>query len=218
MGSDTSEATAAAQTQTGLQRSYAAVGLPALQGNMAYLRGAIKQGEPGYVANAYQGAQTGALESASQQMTGARGQLVKNLAANGGGAFLGGLGKIQGQGSASLSNEVSHIATTRALAGVEQRNKLMNLMAGNGATATNLSAGFGQLTNEGLGLSSGQNGTFGAITGGLSALSSIYANSQINANGARNALAFNPNANTSGGPDQYGNYRGGGGNVNLTTG
>jgi hypothetical protein len=193
MTGDTSQAQQASNISTNLMNQYKAVGLPALQHQMGYLRGSLAQGQPQYVKDAYAGAQTGALESSISQMGGARAQLVKNLAATGGGAYLGGLGKIQGAGATALANEVGHISTTQALAGVEQRNKLLSLMAGNGASATNLSAGFGQLTNEGLGQSAGAQSsqTFGLINGGLSALTSLYANSQIN---SRPSLGYNPNS------------------------
>lgn len=185
MGNDVDQASEAARVSTGLQQGYASVGVPALKGNMAYLRGALGQAGdggqlPGYVQQAYESAKGGAYQSQVGQLTGARGQLAAKLGATGGGAYLQGLGKVEGAGSTALANETSHIATTQALAGLEQRNKLLNLMSGQGASATNLSAGFGSLTNQGLGQSLGSNDPYGPIMGGISALTSIYANSQMN--------------------------------------
>lgn len=189
MGNDTGEAQQAASINQRLMNQYQAVGAPALSANLAYARGALAQGQPQYVQNAYQDARTGALESSVKGMTGARAQLARNLANTGGGAYLQGIGGVQASGSQALANETSHIATTQALTGLEQRNKLLNVMMGAGASGTNLAAGFGQLTNEGLGMSAGANSPYGPIVGGLSALSGIYAQSQLN---KTNSLGYNP--------------------------
>jgi hypothetical protein len=166
---------AAAGMNSALMKQYAAVGLPALRGGLEYTAGALNQGGlPSYVENAYAGARTGAMEAASNRMSGARGQLLRNMSNNGGGAFLGNAAAVAGGGANALLNESQAIGTTHALAGVEQRNKLLNILAGGGASATNLSAGFGQLTNEGLGIRGQQPGAYPYVVGGLSALGTAY--------------------------------------------
>lgn len=178
MGNDTSSAQSAADSNSQLMNEYSNVGVPAIRANMNYATQSLNQGQPQYITDAYKDAKTGALES-SVANTSARAQLTRNLSKAGGGAYLGGMGGQQLSNSQALSNETSHIATTQALTGLEQRNKLLNVLSGSGASGTNLSAGFGQLTNEGLGQSAGANNPFGLIAGGASALSSIYANSQM---------------------------------------
>lgn len=179
MSNDTGAATEASSINQRLMNQYAAVGAPALTQNLAYARGALAQGTPGYVNAAYQSARTGALESSAQGMTSARARLASNLSQVGGGGYLSGLGQVQASGAQALANETGHIATTQALTGLEQRNKLLNVMMGAGASGTNLSAGFGWLTNEGLGLSAGANSPYGPIVGGLSALTGIYGQYQM---------------------------------------
>ena len=215
MTNDTGAVQAASNTNTQLMNQYQTVGVPALRSNLQYATNALNAGTPQYVQNAYSDARTGAMES-SIGSNSAREQLTRNLSKSGGGAYLSGVGAQQQSNANALTNETSHIATTQALTGLEQRNKLLNVLQGGGATGTNLSAGFGQLTNEGLGQSAGANNPFGAIMGGASALSSIYAQSQITNAQAQNALAFNPNrVNPTGSPNAYGGYQAGGGNVNL---
>lgn len=178
MTSDTGQATQAAQMNNSLMRQYAAAGSPALSAGLNYAKQSLAAGQPGYVQSAYQDARTGALEASQQNTSASQAQLSRNLSKAGGGAFLAGIGRNQGAGSQALANETSHIATSQAIQGLTQRNQLLNVMQGGGASATNLSGGFGALTNQGLGMSAGANSPYGPIMGGLSALSGIYANSQ----------------------------------------
>lgn len=165
--SDDTGARQAADTQSRLFKQYAAAGLPALKNAQNFTRGALDIGEPGYVQSAYQQAATGAESEGLGQELGLRGRLTQGLS---GGALSSAVASSVAAGGAAISQERSNIGTTRALATVEQRNKLLGILAGQGAGATNLAAGFGSLANAGIGsaLRAGQPGM--QLASGLGAL------------------------------------------------
>jgi len=213
------DARQASELQTNLFNQYGAAGLPGLKGALGYTRGALGQsgGLPAYVQQAYAGARTGALEQRGSNLS----SLQRQIASRGGsqkqgGALLSGLSGAVGTAGDAYTREMAGIRTSQAVAGVEQRNKLLGILAGGAASGTNLSAGFGTLGNQALGLDMGSNPTNGYVMGGLSAGLGLYANlaqQQQNSN-----LGFNPQLlNPYGTPNSAGNYQAGGGTLDLTT-
>lgn len=211
------DARRAAEIQSQLFKDYAAVGLPALSGALGYTRGALAQGGlPSYVENAYRQAQVGALEQNVHDLSGLRRTIAgRGDASRLGGAYLSGIAGAAGSAGDAFTREAAGIRTSRAVAGVEQRNKLLGLLAGGAATGTSLSVGFGGLGNQAIALERRPDQTGGLIAGGLSLGTGLYsALSQPNASSG--ILGFNPNA--SGNYNPYLDvYQGGGGTVNLTT-
>lgn len=176
-GSGSADARAAAEMQSKLMKQYAATGLPALKGALGYTRGALAQeGLPGYVESAYRQAQTGVLDQNVQDLSGLRRSIVsRGDPSQMGGSFLSGITGASASAGDALTREVAGIRTSRAVAGVEQRNKLLNILAGGAATGTNLAAGFGQLGNQARSLNYQPNQTGGIVAGGLSAGLGLYA-------------------------------------------
>lgn len=174
MGADSSAAERSSQINSSLMSQYGAVGLPAVQGNLNYIQGALAQdGLPQYVQNAYAGARGGASEAASSELAGLRSRIAQNTGGQAGGGMLSGLAAALPAASASYQGELQKIGTTKALAGLDERNKLLGALTGQGASATNLSAGFGSLTNAGLGIAGNNPGAYPYVAGGLAAGSGL---------------------------------------------
>lgn len=214
-GGGSQDARRAAELQSGLMKQYASTGLPALRGALGYTRGALaSEGLPGYVESAYRQAQTGVLDQNVQDLSGLRRTIAgRGDPAQMGGNFLSGISGASASAGDALTREVAGIRTSRAVAGVEQRNKLLGILAGGAATGTNLAAGFGSLGNQAMSLNYRPNQTGGLVAGGLSALTGLYASLNQNTSGI---LGFNPKA--TGAYDPYLNaYHGGGGTLDLTT-
>jgi hypothetical protein len=163
--------------QTAIQRQlfsqYAQTGVPIVRGAQQYIRGALDVGEPSYVAAAYDAARGGAGEEAMAGERALRGQLEGREA----GALLQGLAGATGRGGRAFLEERSAIDSSRAVNTVEQRNQMLRLLSGQGAQATNLAQGFGQLgmTGVGMGLGAG-NPLYEAIIGAGSAGTAGYLN------------------------------------------
>lgn len=176
-GQGEADARAAAELNQQLFRQYSQVGLPALGGALQYTRGALAQGGlPGYVERAYRQANVGALEENVSQLGALRSQIASRAGSVGaGGQYLSAIGATAGSAGDSLTRELAGVRTSRAVAGIEQRNKLLGILAGGAATGTSLSAGFGQLGNQAISLNRQPDPTFGLITGGLAAGTGLYA-------------------------------------------
>lgn len=217
-GQGSSDARASAEINSGLMKQFAGIGQPALAGVLGYTRGALKQGGlPGYVEAAYRQASSGALEQQAQGLTGLRRTLASRTGgAESGGAYLQGISDVASSGGDAYAREMAGIRTSRAVAGIEQRNKLLGVLAGAGATSTDLSAAFGGLGNRAISLEGQDNGMFGGITGGLSAGLGLFASLSQNQTNRSGILGFNPNA-TGAYNSQLGAYQGGGGTIDLTT-
>lgn len=187
-----------------LFRRYAAAGVPILRRTQGYIRGALDQGEPGYVANAYNAARIGAGVEARNAESG----LMSRLTGRSGGALLEGLAQAGAAGGRSFIEERSAISGTQAANRIEQRNNLLRLLSGQGATNTSLSAGFGRLGLQSLGLQAqGGDPVFEAVLGLGSAGTAGYLDWLANRN-TSGISGFNPNASST--------YQGGGGIVDLT--
>lgn len=169
------DAQQAAAMQTKLFKDYAATGLPALKGAMGYASAAANQGLPGYAQEAYAQAATGASAQRTANFTSLRQRLAAGTHDTAsGGQFLAGLSDVAASAGDSYSREMAGIRTSNAVAGLEQRNKLLNVLAGGGATGTSLSASFGALGNQAIGYEQ-PNQAFGLAMGGASAGLGIYA-------------------------------------------
>lgn len=159
----------AARINTELSKRYAAIGLPAVKGALGYATSALDQPIPGYAEAAYRMARTSALETGAARTGSARAALLSSLSkAGGGGGALTPLTRIESAGAQDLATEVGSIGASRAMAGVEERNKLLSILTGGGASATDLAAGFGNLNTRALGILGAEPGAYPYIVGGLS--------------------------------------------------
>lgn len=159
----------AAQTQTNLMQSYGALGKKFLGPALDYSGRALNAGLPDYVKSAEAGASTTGLETATQQGLSARQQMLSRLG-KGVGPLSAGSGMYAGAAAAG-AREQAGVAVSSATAEVSQRNQMLSSLLGGAATSTNLSSGFGNLTNAGLrGFAQGGDSTYGAVVGGISAL------------------------------------------------
>jgi len=175
-GQGAQDARTAAELNQTLFSRYAAAGAPPLKAALGYTRGALAQGGlPGYVEKAYRQAGVGALEQQVKDLSGLR----RSIAARGdqsqmGGQYVSGMAGAVGSAGDALTRELAGIRVSRAVAGLEQRNKLLNVLAGGAATGTSLSAGFGNLANRGIALEQQPDQTYGLVTGGLSTALGLY--------------------------------------------
>lgn len=188
----TSDAEQASQNQSRLFKQYAAAGLPALQNAQGYTRSALNIGEPAYVRSAFGQAAAGAESEGLGAELATRGRLAAGL--GGTGALAGAVGASAAAGGASVASERSGIATTRALTQVDSKNKLLSILAGQGASGTNLAAGFGSLTNQGLGIAMRAGNPAMQIGSGLGALGASTYLDYAAASNRRNASMFDPSA------------------------
>ena len=200
-GKGADDARAATELNSQLFRDYANVGAPALGSALQYARGDLARGGlPAYVEGAYRQAQVGALEQSVQDFGGLRRSIAARSGA--GGQYLSSLTGGIGSAGDAFTREVAGIRTSRALAGVEQRNKMLGILAGGAATATNLSAGFGGLGNQAISLNRQPDQTYGLVTGGLSAGLGLYS-----------ALNQKPTSNLGFDPETYAASRAGSGQL-----
>lgn len=182
-GQGQEDARAAANMQQQLFNSYRITGLPALGGAINYARGALGANGaqvganyqlPAYVQNAYNQAKTGALESNVASLGALRSQIGSRLDPSVyGGAALGAQGTVAQTAGQSLMREATGIRASQAMNTIDERNKLLGIMAGGAASGTNLSASFGALGNQAIALEP-RDQTFGLVTGGLSAGLGLY--------------------------------------------
>jgi hypothetical protein len=152
-----------------------AIGLPAIRGSLAYAGGAL-QGPalPGYVESAYRGAGTTAMEQGRAGERTARSQLVAGLrAAGGGGPSLRDYGRTSAGAAQDLAQQVGSIGVSRAMAGIGQRNRMLSVLAGGGASALDLAGAYGGQANRGLALLGADPGAYPYVVGGLSTLSGL---------------------------------------------
>lgn len=185
------QASKAAQTNVAMMARYSQAGIPMLQRALGYATGDLdrmdREGLPSFVQKGYTGARTAALERSAAESSAARRGLrgPTDALAVKAPAFAG--------SAAAFARENAGIGTTRAMATLSQRNQLLNSLTGQGATSTDLAAGFGSLTNRALraGLDAG-NPAYEGVVGGISAaVPSIL------------ELLRKPNALESGGGVQY---------------
>lgn len=172
MSTPSEDAEQASRINTELFNKYADLGIPALRGAIGRTQAELAGGGmPGYVNRAYDTAAGGALEASVLGQNTARGRLLDTAS---GGAALQGL-TSQGIGTAAnYASEIGKLRTSQAAAGIDQKNKLLGLLTGQGATGTNLAQGFGQLTNQGLGMLGSDPGAYPYIAGGLSGIAGAY--------------------------------------------
>lgn len=190
MGGDTTAAQDASNINSRLMMQYSRAGVGAVSNNLDYIKGSLAQGGlPQYVRNAYSGARGGATDAAASQLEGLRQGISGGGSQNESGSYIGGLTQALPAASASYQGELQKIGTTQALAGLSERNKLLGALSGQGADATNLSAGFGGLTNAGLGIAGNNPGAYPYVVGGLSAATGLYGQYQQGAQGRQNASA-----------------------------
>jgi hypothetical protein len=166
-GTAKTQAEETARIQETLMGQYEKVGTPIVSGLLKYATGALQKGGlPKYVDEAYDLARTSATEAASARDAAGRVGAAK-------GNY--GLRRLYAGSASALASEKANIATGKAVATISQRNQLLTTMFGGAAQATDLAAGFGNLTIEGLRASAGQPnqalyGALGATATGLRAL------------------------------------------------
>lgn len=206
MGDSQAESNAETQMQLeqDLFRRYAAAGVPILRRTQGYVRGALDQSEPGYIGSAYNTARAGAGIEARN----AQGGLMSRLTGQSGGALLEGLAQAGAAGGRSFIEERAGISGSQAANRIEQRNNLLRLLAGQGATNTSISSGFGRLGLQSIGIQAqGGDPFFEAVVGLGSAGTAGYLDWLTNRN-TTGISGFNPNASST--------YHGGGGILDMT--
>lgn len=176
-GQGARDAKTAAAYQSQLFRQYAEAGRPGLIAALGYARNSYDKGLPSYVQSAYDQARVGALEQNISNTRSLRERLLSNVPDTAsGGQYLSGLASVASSGGDAYARELTQIRTSNAVAGIEQRNKLLNILAGGAATGTNLAASFGQLGNQAISLepqSPGYGLGIGALSAGLGAYASL---------------------------------------------
>jgi hypothetical protein len=185
MTASSSDAAIAGQTNASLFHQYANTGVPALSAGIEQATAGLQQGLPGYAKAAYEGARGSAAE-------GSRAKLLQNLGQVGGlgGGGLNNLTTIAASGGQAYAREMAGINASQAVADISQRNSMMRALAGGAADSTNLGAGFGSMTNQGLGIAAQSSPWPGLAFGGISAGLGIYGQSQINKQSALNPSLY----------------------------
>jgi hypothetical protein len=169
------DAQEAARINEELSNRAQAIGVPALRGGINYATASLKEPLPGYAQAAYRQAGTSALEAGAARAQTARETLQAGLRrAGGGGVNLTGYGKVAAGAGEDLAQEVGSIGASRATAAIGQRNNLLRILSGGGATALDLSAGFGGQSNQALGILGPNPGAYPYIVGGLSGLTGLF--------------------------------------------
>lgn len=164
-GVGAADARRAAELNSSLMKQYQTTGLPIFQQGLSAVHGELSRpGLPGYVNDAYAGAQTSAYEAATSQTAQARAQLL-NRNPN---TRLGTIAQIYAGGARANQSEQAGIALSKANTTISRRNQLVDLLRGGGFQATDLSVGFGGLTNRALATASqGGNQLYEGIVSGV---------------------------------------------------
>lgn len=140
-GAQKRNAQEAARVSTELSGRYAALGAPALRGAIGYASQAVNIGLPEYADRAIDAQKTTALEGRAMGATRALSQIAPPELI--GGQAIAQTGNVMSDAGTNWLDQLSKIRTSKALAGVEQRNNMLSILQGGTAAATNLAAGFG---------------------------------------------------------------------------
>lgn len=161
-------ADAAARISMELMGRAARTGVPAIAAATEYAGQAVDQGLPKFVDRGYRAAETAALEQAVGETQ------ARRVAALTGKKFNPNLVSTYAGSAQELAKEKAGIAVSKAAAGVSQRNQMLNILMGAGASSTDLSTSFGALTNRGLaaGLSGG-NPAYEGVVGGVAGVTPL---------------------------------------------
>jgi hypothetical protein len=200
-------ASRATSIQQQLMGQYGRAGVGIVQPTQAYIRGALDQGEPGYVGAAYDAARTGAGEGALQAQRG----LLAQLGGRSGGGLLSGLVGATAAGGRAFTEERAGVGASQAMNTVSQRNNLLRLLSGQGAQMTQLNQGFGRLGMQAIGQQAeGGDPFYEGVIGLGSAGAAGYLNWLSNSNRGTSTGMVNQ---TSGSYQRLGTGWGGGGGL-----
>jgi hypothetical protein len=177
--SDSGGAQAAANINSNLMKAYGAAGVPAVKGVLDYASSSLGQPLPSYVNQVYEGAASGVRQTIMSQLGRSAAGGATRLG-EGSGSGLSSLASIAESGGEAYGRERTSVGTSKAVAELEQRNKLLNVMSGGGATATQLGGAFGSVANQGLAISTQPNPGIGVSFGAIAAGLRMYGQSQSN--------------------------------------